>query len=42
MGGLGQVCQGRGLRYFPHVPIFVAIEEEFIIRSYGAADQVIG
>ena len=29
-------------RYFPHVPIFVAIEEEFIIGCYGATDRVIG
>jgi hypothetical protein len=36
MPGFGRI------RYFPHVPIFVATEEEFIIRSYGATDQVIG
>jgi hypothetical protein len=36
MAGFGK------LRYFPHVPIFVAIEEEFIIGCYGATDRVIG
>jgi hypothetical protein len=42
MGELGKYPGFRGCRHFTNILIFVAREEEFVIGSYGATDQVIG
>ncbi len=38
----GNIPGFEGLQYFTNILIFIAMEEAFVIGSYGATDQVIG